>query len=107
MTNGELIFKLRNALVQLVGADGRKDLGEMLVAMSALPGTAGDMPAILNAIQVLLETLEPEQSLFGITYALDGHKFNTVYSGRDEKDATERFCRDNPGVEFVSISQGE
>jgi len=50
------IFKLRKALVDLVGVSTKEELEAMELALRAAPGTEQDKIAAINAIHVLLET---------------------------------------------------
>jgi hypothetical protein len=53
--------RLRSALVQLIGVDGRTDLEQMEAVMRLMPAPAEDKAASVDAIHALLATLpEPE-----------------------------------------------
>jgi len=52
------IFKLRSALVGMVGADSVEELNAMEILIRSAPAPASDMIVAVNAIDVLRETLE-------------------------------------------------
>jgi hypothetical protein len=49
--------KVRSALAQLVGADGKQELETMELAIRQMPAPAADKAAAIDAIHALLETL--------------------------------------------------
>lgn len=49
--------QLRNALVGLIGVDGKEDLEQMEAAIRLLPAPAADKAASIDAIHALIATL--------------------------------------------------
>ena len=54
------IALLRNALVGIVGGDGKEELEQIEVGVRALPAPDADKSTILNAIHALRATLPSE-----------------------------------------------
>ena len=52
------IVKLREALIGLVGASSENELKSIELALRSMPGIEADKIASINAIHILLETME-------------------------------------------------